>query len=186
MRLDARGVSLVEAVVGLAVLAAGLLSVTLLVVTTRELGTRARDETIALWLARAKLAQLDALVFASARLPSGGTVFLTDGSTDLSADPHGLGGAGLSPSPTDALEVDRPGYSEYLDASGRWLAPSERARAVWVRRWAIGRRGAGVSELVGFDVLVARATVAGRVPGRHLSANPGVVRLSAARARRAS
>jgi hypothetical protein len=186
MRHESRGVSLIETVVGLAVLASGLLSVTLLVVTTRELGARARDETVAMWLARAKLAQLDALTFASARLPSGGTVLLTDVTTDLSVDPHGLGGAGLSPSPADALESDRPGYAEYLDDTGRSLATGDRTRAVWVRRWAIARRGAGAGELVALDVLVARTAVASRVPGRHLPAHPLVVRLSSARARRAS
>jgi hypothetical protein len=182
----ARGMSLVEAVVGLGLLAAGLLSLSLLVVTTRALGTRARDDTVALWLARGKLAQLDALLFASARLPAGGTVLLTDAATDLSIDPHGLGGAGLSPSPADALESDRPGYCDYLDDSGRWLAPADRARAAWVRRWAIQRRGAGPGEIVAFDVLVASTVVAARVPGRFLPAHPRAVRLSAARARRAS
>ena len=181
------GFTLVEALIGLA-LAAGLaLTVTLLVAMARHVTASSRRELMALTLARAKLEQLQGLVFSRYALPSGGTVDVTDLVTDLSADRPSVGGSGLADSPADALVAPRPGCFDYLDAEGRWLGvgAEDWRRATFVRRWTIRRVGSGAGEWVAFEVLVAPVAVARGTPPANLLTTPHVVRLAGARARRA-
>lgn len=185
--MDQRGITLVEATIGLGILATVAIVVAALLMAGRGATSRSREASIALWLARGRLEQLESLTFSVTRLPVGSEVLLTDGVTDLSRDLPALGGAGLAPSPPDSLSRDRPGYVDYLDEYGRWVGadPGVLPQASYVRRWAIARAGAGASELVAFDVIV--------FPARHAAAADrdvlrlaGVVRLSGARARRAA
>ena len=58
----------------------------------------------------------------------------------------------------------RPGYVDYLDATGRDLGRRAGAReqAAYVRRWAIGRQGGGAGEVAVIAVLVAPVSAAAR------------------------
>jgi hypothetical protein len=119
-------------------------------------------------------------------------VAVTDTTTDVTLDPLGPGGTGLSASPADALWRDCAGYVDYLDGVGRSLGTSagDRARAAYIRRWAITRRGAGAGDVAIVAVLVAPAATAARVEaaggGAQLIDGPGVVVVRGARARQAS
>jgi prepilin-type N-terminal cleavage/methylation domain-containing protein len=189
---EIRGFTLIEAVAALALIAVVVVSVSTALVTSRAVAVRARDHTIGVIAARARLSTLDALAFETAMDAGGAVVSVTDTTTDVTVDPPAGGGTGLGESPADALWSDRPGYVDYLDATGRALGTraSDRASAAYVRRWAIGRQGSGPGELATIAVLVAPATVAARAAAdgdpTRVRNEPGVVVLRGARVRQAS
>ena len=188
------GFTLVDALIGLSLVGAVCASAAIALASARTIGARARHDTIGVAMARSRLSELAALRFAATADAAGAVAFATDTTSDLSVDPPRPGGPGLSPSPSDALVVDRPGYADYLDDTGRAIGAdaAARARATYVRRWAIVRHGAGTGELVVFAVLVAplaivdRFAAAGPIDAATLAAQPGVVCLRGARARQAS
>lgn len=188
------GFTLVDALIGLSLAGAVCASAALALASTRTIGARARHDTIGVAMARSRLSELASLRFSATADAAGVVAFATDTTSDLSVDPPRPGGPGLSPSPSDALVADRSGYADYLDDTGRAIGAdaSARARATYVRRWAIVRHGAGTSELAVFAVLVAplaiadRLAAAGPVDAATLAAQPGVVCLRGARARQAS
>jgi hypothetical protein len=188
------GFTLVDALIGLSFAGAVCASAALALASARTIGVRARHDTIGVAMARSRLSELAALRFSTIADASGVLGFATDTTSDLSVDPPRPGGPGLTPSPPDALVVDRPGYADYLDDTGRAIGadPTSRARATYVRRWAIVRHGAGTGELAVFAVLVApiavadRLAAAGPIEAATLAAQPGVVCLRGARARQAS
>jgi type II secretory pathway pseudopilin PulG len=189
-----RGFTLVEAVIGLALVGSVCATTALALVASRAMSVRARHETIGAVTASARLAELASLAFGIAVGPSGDPVDVTDTTSDLSSDPPGGGGPGLTPSPADALWLDQPGYADYLDETGRALGGGADVRtgAAYVRRWAIVREGRGAGEVVSFAVLVAPIALADRLAAEgppdvpRLSAQPGVVCLRGARSRHAS
>lgn len=184
---SARGVTLIETLIGLALMAMLAVTMAWLLAFGRGVTQSTRRHTVALWLARARLEQLRGLVFARQLLALGGVVEVTDLTTALSGREPRLGGPGLGVAPADALIASRAGYVDYLDAQGRWVGEDERiARsAAFVRRWQVRRLGAGAGEVVSFEVLVAPTAVAARASPADLLAHPDVVRLIGARARRA-
>ena len=189
-----RGFTLVEAVIGLALVGTVCLTAALAIVAGRGIGQRARHETIGTVAARARLADLASLTFAIDSGPTGEPIERTDTTTDLTCDPPAAGGSGLTPSPPDALGVDRVGYVDYLDDTGRSLGAGDaaRAQAAYVRRWAIVREGRGAGEIASFAVAIVPVALAYRiVPGGpvdvpRLLAQPGVVCLRGARSRHGS
>jgi len=96
----------------------------------------ARVQTSALALAEQRLEQLRALVWTGG---VGGTPRRSDRVADLSRSPSSATGRGLSASPSDALEVNRAGYADFLDSAGRWVGAGTTApdEAVFVRRWTV-------------------------------------------------
>jgi len=184
---SSRGATLIEALIGLALLAMLVVTMATLMAIARGATTRSRQQLMALTLARARLEQLEGLAFSRYALPSGGTVDVTDLVSDVSGDVLRLGGAGLAAGPVDALIASRPGYVDYLDSQGHWMGADDAAaaRAAYVRRWTVGRLGGGRGEMVVFEVLVAPVSATLRGDGVALLSNPDVVRLAGARARRA-
>jgi type II secretory pathway pseudopilin PulG len=189
-----RGFTLVEAVIGLALIGTVCLTAAFAIVAGRGVGQRARHEAIGVVAARARLADLAALTFAIDAGPAGEPIERTDTTTDLSRDPPSPGGPGLTPSPPDALGIDRMGYVDYLDDTGRPLGGGgeARAQAAYVRRWAIVREGRGAGEIASFAVAIVpialayRIVPAGPVDVPQLLAQPGVVCLRGARSRHGS
>jgi hypothetical protein len=186
------GSTLLEALIGLGLLAVLLVTMAFLIAVGRGVTTASRRQTVALALARARLEELAGLEFASEPLAGGGFAEITDLVTDLSGPEPEVGGAGLASSPGDSLVRSQAGYADHLDAWGRWVSGGGEPAAdtAYVRRWRVERRGAGASELAIFDVIVTPAVVAARAealpePGEALFAHPDVVRLSGVRARRA-
>jgi type II secretory pathway pseudopilin PulG len=187
-----RGSTLIEAAIGLGLIAVLLVTVASLLVIARRVTAGDREQTLALALARTRLEQLQSLGFARERLAGGGVAEITDLETDLSGPEANVGGPGLADSPGDALVRPAHGYADCLDAEGRWMdcGEAEGARPAFVRRWRIERVGRGAGELALIDVLVAPAAAASRLatasaPIDMWLKNPDVVRLSAVRARRA-
>ena len=186
--LAQRGSTLLEALIGLGLLAVLLVTMAWLIAWGRSATSASRRQTLALALARARLEQLAGLEFAREPLALGGFVEITDLVTDLSGPEPDVGGRGLANSPSDALVQSQAGYVDRLDEQGRWAGASG-AAAAYVRRWRIERLGAGASELALFDVVVMPAAIAARLDAapepNDLYADPDVVRLSGVRARRA-
>jgi type II secretory pathway pseudopilin PulG len=183
----ADGVTLVETLIGFAIVSVLAVTMAMLVAMAREATARSRRELMALTLAKARLEQLEGLALSRYALPSGTLVDVTDLVTDLSGPEPALGGAGLAEGPPDALIAPRSGYVDYLDSLGNWIGRDAAAlpRAAYVRRWTVRRLGAGPTELVMFEVLVAPVTSVMRSDGAPLLTNAAVVRLQGARARRA-
>lgn len=125
------GFSLLEVLVAtglLATLAAGVAQVFALA----ERGNRiARVQTLAAVLAAHRMEQLRSLTFAHA--PGGAR--LSDASTDLAADPPGVGGRGLQRTPDGSLDADAPSYVDYLGPDGTRAA--SRREAAFIRRWSV-------------------------------------------------
>jgi hypothetical protein len=187
-----RGSTLIDAAIGLGLIALLLVTVASLLAIARRVTAHDRQQTLALALARTRLEELQSLDFARESLAGGGVAEVTDLETDLSGPEPDVGGPGLAASPSDALVRAAPGYADCLDAQGRWMACDEAAsaRPAYVRRWRIERVGVGAGELALIDVLVAPATAASRLVAASAPIDvwlkdPDVVRLSALRARRA-
>jgi hypothetical protein len=165
------GVTLIEAVLALAILAGICGGAAAAIAAGRVVATQARHEAVAVAMAGARLGELQSLAF-------------TIGPETTAPE--------LGTTPADALWRDRDGCVDYLDAAGRALgsgAASRRA-AAYVRRWRIGRRGAGGSELAVLAVLVAPMAEAERAAAsgdpRTLAGRRGVIVVRGALARRAS
>jgi hypothetical protein len=96
----------------------------------------ARMQTSAVALAEERMEQLRALTWTGGQA---GAPRLADTRTDLSVVPPGLGGPGLSTSPSAALDANTPGYVDYLAADGRWVATGLQPppNATFIRRWSV-------------------------------------------------
>ena len=189
VRGDTRGFTLIEVVVAVAVLVSVLAGVAGVWAMTAASIRAAREQTLAMQLARDKLEHLAALTW-GVRSIGGVDVLASDVTTNMSRVPATTDGAGTRASPADSLGASRATYADYLDAGGRWLAagPSPPAGARFVRRWWLARTGSGSSEMLLFQVLVA--TVSADPIGSMGSAgawwrnHPGAVWLCGAKVRR--
>jgi prepilin-type N-terminal cleavage/methylation domain-containing protein len=182
----AAGFTLIEVVVAVAVLVTVLAGVAGVWAMTATSTRAAREQTLAMQLARDKLEQLAALTW-TVRSLGGSDVLASDVTTNVSRHPATTDGSGTRPSPTDSLGTSRSTYADYLDARGRWLdaGPSPPADARFVRRWWLARTGAGSSEMLLFQVLVATVSAAEGQPAETWWRNhPGAVWLCGAKVRR--
>jgi prepilin-type N-terminal cleavage/methylation domain-containing protein len=185
-RLGTPGFTLIEVAIAVAVLVtvlAGLGGVwTMTAASTRA----AREQTLAMQLARDKLEQLAALTWAVQSV-GGADVLASDVTTNVSRLPATTDGGGTRASPGDSLSTSRATYADYLDARGRWLdaGPSPPAGARFVRRWWLARTGAGSSEMLLFQVLVATVSAADATSSTAWWRNhPGAVWLCGGKVRR--
>lgn len=180
---DARGFTLIEAVVAASLLAVGVASIAPLSIASARAQRAASDATIAQSLARARLEDLRALAWTS----EAGLAPISDWSTDLSVTPPRLtGGPGLGVSPAGALTSNVDGYCDFLDARGSWLAGGTRAPVgtAWVRRWAIDALPA-LPDTLRLQVLVVPAERAGSASALAAARGMSGAWLVAIRARRA-
>lgn len=129
------GFALVELGIALCVLVLAITGVCTLLPVAQRAVSAGRDQTMATWLATQRLEDLRALQWSvdDAGVP------VSDMTTDLSVAPFSGGGTGLLPSPTDALDVNRPGFVDYLDQNGQWVGTGAvpPGAAVYIRRWQI-------------------------------------------------
>jgi prepilin-type N-terminal cleavage/methylation domain-containing protein len=131
-----RGFSLLEVVVALGVLTTGVAALAQLATIAMRANANAAATTTAAPLARDRMEQLRALAWTFDA--NGGAI--SDLTTDLAATSTARsGGAGLTPSPPDALSRNTAGYCDFIDANGRSLGggTAPPAGAVYVRRWSI-------------------------------------------------
>lgn len=133
-RRDA-GFSLIETMVATGILTVGVLGLAQLFALSTTSNMSARQTTYATVLAEQKLEELRALTwgFDGSGLP------ITDTTTDTTMDPESpVGGTGLSPSPTSALQENTPGYVDYIDRYGRKVDRNDiNASVAYTRRWSI-------------------------------------------------
>jgi len=167
-RSDERGTSLVEAVIAVSVLAAGVAAVAQLALVAGRANVAAQRASVVVQASREKMEQLRSLAWTS----DAAVVPVSDWVSDLTTTPAlATGGVGLGMSPADALLANVAGYCDFLDASGRWLAGgnSAPAGAAWVRRWSI-QPVESLGDMLMFQVVVVPA-----------GSRDGAVALSAAR-----
>src|SRR5690606_34146292 len=112
--MQQHGFTLMEVLVAMALIMVAALGGIQLVSMAIETMSQARRHSVATTLVSSRLEQLKALRF---EFDASGAR-ITDTSADLTADPPTLGGPGLSPSGPLALDVNVPGYVDYLDARG--------------------------------------------------------------------
>lgn len=191
---EASGFTLIEVAIAVAILMtvlAGIAGVWAMAAASTRV---AREQTLAMQLARDKLEQLAALTWA-VHTAGGVDVLASDVTTNVSRVPATTDGAGTGESPPDSLASSRATYTDYLDARGRWLSagPSPPAGARFVRRWWLARTGAGASEMLLFQVLVAAMSASGveadhdeaaTAAGEWWRSHPGAVWLCGAKVRR--
>lgn len=150
------GFTLIETLIGLLVLTLLAGSVAAVVAIAPRSVSRSRTEITAILLAQQRLEQLRGLPwgFGSAHHPSAGI----DLTTDLSGEEPRAGGTGLGGSSSLVLSIDTPGFVDYLDASGRWMASAAPPAGVrFTRRWS-------VEHIAGWpDIVVLRIRVIDRL-----------------------
>lgn len=176
-----RGCTLVEVLVALVLITIALTGLAQLLAVTMSQMQAARHRSAAMWLAAAKLEQLQALTW-NVRFVEGVPVMGQDEVTDLRIEPGGSSGTGTR----EVVEV-----VDYLDARGEWVGGGGHVpvAAAYERRWSVVRRGEGASGLLVFEVAVAdlsRLRAGGGASEVDWRVSPHVVWLYGARLRRAS
>jgi type IV pilus modification protein PilV len=172
---DARGFSLIEVLVATLILMFGVLSVAQLFTLAIRSNMSSKYTSFTSVLAEQKMEQLRSLTygFDSLGLP------LTDTTTNTAVSPQQpTGGAGLSPSPADALKKNSVGYCDFLDragnlldANGATVAPNN---TVYVRRWSIQPLPTNPNNTIVIQVLVTARKNRGTAD---TTTNPAGIRL---------
>lgn len=147
------GFSLLEVLVATTILTVALTALAQLVAMSTGANSRAKSITYAVLLAQQRMEQLRSLAwgFDAVGQP------LTDLASDITVSPESAaGGAGLSPSPPDALRRNIAGHVDYLDGSGVVLGRggTPPAGTVYIRRWSVAPVDAG--DTLVLQVLVTR------------------------------
>src|SRR6476620_7194746 len=116
---EPRGLSVLEVVIALAVLATGVLAFAGLVLSTHRTVVVSQGMGVAQLAAREKLEELRSLAWTS----DDGVVVVSDWSSNLTITPPSAGGGvGLGSSGGDTLTTNASGFCDFLDDRGRWLA----------------------------------------------------------------
>jgi prepilin-type N-terminal cleavage/methylation domain-containing protein len=164
------GFSLLEVLMATAILTVGATSVAQLAAIAGRANSAAGSTTTAALLAQAKMEQLHGLAWA---LDAQG-VSISDLAADISAVPATpTGGAGLTPSPADALTNNERGYCDFVDGAGRSLGggAAPPAGTAYIRRWSIDPMPAfaGSTLILQVSVVRARGGTANASPDRRLA-----------------
>ena len=135
--------------------------------TERNLTAKQQVSTTA--MATQKMEQLRGLTFSYDA--SGLGLPVTDTTTNLALCTADATGQGLNPSPSDALEENRDGFVDYLDARGNCVGTGTTppAGSVFTRRWSIRPLPTNPNNTIILTVLV---TPSGREEQRVRTANP--------------
>ena len=172
---DARGSTLIEALVATLILTTGLLAMAGLVRLAAASNSVAKDGTLTGILAEQKIEQLRALAweFDSSGAP------VSDVSTDTTFLPESAsGGTGLQSSPR-SLQQNTPGFVDHLDSGGRIVGRDAQPppSAVYTRRWAIEPMPTSAGPAVLIQVLATRVRNRGRANQGAATRLPGEARL---------
>jgi prepilin-type N-terminal cleavage/methylation domain-containing protein len=135
----ASGFTLIEVLIAMALLVSVAVGVAHMIGIGTNAGRAAREQTSATILAGAKLEQLRSLAWAYDPDVTPNPIPRSDLSANVSVDPPGDGGPGLSSSPPGTLAANMPPYVDYLDVQGRWVGngSSPPAQAAFIRRWSV-------------------------------------------------
>jgi prepilin-type N-terminal cleavage/methylation domain-containing protein len=171
MRTNPRGFTLIEVTVAVALLATGVSGVAYLALASARGSDATRAAATVEWLAREKLEQLLALAWTA----DDGVVPVSDYATNVARAPvQGSGGMGLSVSSVDTLTSATPGFVDYADTRGAWVAGSGPAPsgARWQRRWSV-QSVSGLSDTLLLQVVVSPVAATGAVMVRDAAAANG-------------
>lgn len=171
---SSRGFSLVEVLISMGILTAVSLGVAQLFGLSTRANYIARGQTSSTAMAEQKMEQLRALTWGFDSQGQGLPV--SDTVTNLAVDPASANGAGLNPSPTDALEENTPGYVDFLDAHGTYVGTgmTPPGSAAFIRRWAVRPLPTNPNNTLVLQVLVTPvsnegARIAGNGPRRRMA-----------------
>lgn len=160
------GFSLVEVLIAIGLLTTVTLGVAQLFAVAVSSNLTARAQTSTAILAAQKLEQLRSLRWSfetqpERRLP------VSDTTTNLSTDPPTTTGRGLSAAPLGALDVNTPGYVDFLDANGQWVGTGARPApgTVYIRRWSVRPLPTNPNDTVILQVLVTTNRTESRLTG---------------------
>ena len=138
------------------VLVVGLSVVAQLFIVSLRAQDSARVQSMTTILANQKVEELRGLVWT---VDEDGRP-LSDWTSNLSVQPPTADGSGLSASSPNTLDVNTPGYVDYLDAHGVWVgtgsSPPRTAR--YIRRWCIQSLPTDPDNIVILRVLVTTLT----------------------------
>ena len=131
------GFSLMEVIISIGLLTVVSLGVAQLFATSTRANLISRGSTSTTALAEQKMEQLRSLTWGFDG--SGQGLPVSDTTSNVAVNPPAQNGMGLNPSPSDSLERNVPGYVDYLDAGGNWVATGSDVppAAVYIRRWSI-------------------------------------------------
>lgn len=161
----------------LAVLAGTVVGLAQVFLYTARATLVGRRLTVATVLAAHKLEQLRGLTWSYDETG----VPVADMQTDISVEPERpTGGRGLAASGIGTLDVNAPGYCDFLDEDGRGLGgggtPPDGTR--FIRRWSVQPLSSNPA-----DTLVLRVRLLSRATGERGSSNRTVVTLATIRTR---
>jgi prepilin-type N-terminal cleavage/methylation domain-containing protein len=157
------GFSLIEVMIATGLLAVAALGVAQLFAFAVNANLNAKGQTSTAVLAVQKMEQLRSLAWGYSEGEGilVGTL-ITDTTTDLTVDPPVGGGAGkgLSASPADSLDVNTPGFVDYLDQDGNWVGTglTPPAGTAYIRRWSIQPLPTNPNNTLVLQVRVVTAT----------------------------
>jgi|ERR1051325_3763532 type II secretory pathway pseudopilin PulG len=181
------GFSLVETMVAVTLMAGAIATLAQLFALSTRTNVSSRFTTYTAVLAEQKLEELRALSwgFDTQGLP------VSDTSTDTTVSPEtGIGGTGLKPSPSSALQEDTPGYVDYIDAYGVKVQPGAAGNqgsssVVYTRRWSITPLPTNPNNTLVIQVLVTRNKDRGQADEGNVPRLAEEARMIAVRTRKA-
>ncbi|MPY91397.1 MAG: prepilin-type N-terminal cleavage/methylation domain-containing protein [Luteitalea sp.] len=153
----ARGFTLVECVLALAIVVVLALGGATLVERAVHAGRQAHARTVATALAAAKMEELRMLTWRVDHRSDGTNLRVSDLVSDITQTPATAGGPGLRPSPAESANRNTPGYVDYVDAQGRTVGTgsSPAPEAHYVRRWAVVPLASDPEDALVFIVVVS-------------------------------
>jgi type II secretory pathway pseudopilin PulG len=164
-----RGFTLAEVAVATGMLMIVSLSVAQMFALATEKNLTAKQQVSTTTMATQKMEQLRGLTFAYDA--SGLGLPVTDTTTNLTHCTPDATGQGLNPAPSDALQENRDGFVDYLDARGNCIGTGTTppAGAVFTRRWSIQPLPTNPNNTIILTVLV---TPSAKEERRVRTANP--------------
>jgi len=178
------GFSLIETLVATGLLATAVVTLAQLFAVSTRSNLGSRNTTYAAVLAEQKMEELRALTwgFDTSGLP------VTDITTDTTANPETpVGGTGLAPSPTTALNENTLGWVDYVDGFGNKLGggTTPPAGAIWTRRWSVMPLPTNPNNTIIIQVLVTRNRERGAAENGAVARLPEEARLVTVKTRKA-
>jgi type II secretory pathway pseudopilin PulG len=152
----ARGASLIESIIAVAIVVTVTAGVAHLLVWARRSVWLAGERSTAARAAAQKIEQLRALPW----FTDADGIAVSDDTANLSTDPPQPTGTGLQRSPDGALDANLAGFVDYVGVDGLWCGNGPRPPpcAVFVRRWAIQPLVADPADSIVITVVVLRVT----------------------------
>jgi len=178
------GFSLIEVMVATGLLATAIVTLAQLFALSTQTNVASRSTTYASVLAEQKIEELRALAWG---FDTQGLA-LSDTTTNTTVSPQTpTGGKGLSPSSSASLQVNTPGFVDYVDAYGNKLGTGENPpdNTIYIRRWSITPLPTNPNNTLVIQVLVTRHRTRGAADQGAVGRLPDEARMITVRTRKA-